>query len=157
MTEEEVSVALFIAAGEDDAVELLSWQSIDGKNYFAFDIKLRLPNNERMEPDLIVRSSGLWLIEVKGLHSEALEDERKLVRLLEMLGTTEVREQVYRRAGTMATDSSQVELAVAFGDDDLGEARDRCEGSVRHIDWSQARPAVARAGLSAYLRDLTRV
>lgn len=155
MTEEEVSVALFMAATDDDEVEVLSWQSIDGKNYFAFDIKLRLPTNERMEPDLIVRTGSLWVIEVKGLHSEAIDDERKLVRLVAELGEGEVIDQVYRRAGILERDQPSIELAVAFGDDDLGGVGATCESDVRHIDWSLARARVERDGLARYLAELT--
>jgi hypothetical protein len=157
MTEEEVSVALFSAASEDDDIEVLSWQSIDGKNYFAFDIKLRLPNSERMEPDLVVRSDLLWLIEVKGLHSEAAEDEAKLVRLLDELGPEEVQAQIYRRAGIFDREVMEIELAVAFGEDDLRGSSDRCEPRVRHIDWFAAQALVERDGLSASLRRLTQV
>lgn len=154
MTEEEVSVGLFAAATADEEIEVLSWQSIDGKNYFAFDIKLRLPTNERVEPDLILRTDLLWLIEVKGLHSEALADETKLVRLLDSLGAEELLTQVYRRAGILDGASIPVELSVAYGEDDLGGARHQCEPRVRHIDWALAETPVRRDGLAAYLRGL---
>jgi len=157
VTEEEVSVALFMAASRDDEIEVLSWQSIDGKNYFAFDIKLRLPTNERMEPDLILKSGSLWLIEVKGLHSEAIDDEQKLVRLVRELGETQVVEQVYRRAGKLERDAPDIALAVAFGEDDLRGSSQRCEASVSHINWSIAPAEVERAGLARYLDALTQV
>ena len=154
MTEEEVSVALFMAATADGDIEVLSWQSVDGKNYFAFDIKLRLPHDQRVEPDLILRSDALWLIEVKGLHSEAVTDEHKLTGLVAELGDDDVREQIYRRAGILQGEPLDIHLAIAFSSDDLGGRGDSCVPDVHHIEWSQAAPNVEADGLAAYLRSL---
>jgi hypothetical protein len=154
MTEEDVSVGLFIAATADSGVDVLSWQSVDGKNYFAFDIKLRLPTNERLEPDLVLRSETLWLIEVKGTHSEAVDDEAKLARLLDELGAAELRAQIYRRAGILEPDDMPIELAIAFGKDDLGTDA-RCEPRVLHIAWMEAQSPVEQKGLGAFLASLS--
>jgi hypothetical protein len=153
MNEEAVSVALFMAATSDNDVDVLSWQSVDGKNYFAFDIKLRLPTTARMEPDLVLQTDTLWLIEVKGKHSEAIEDEVKLVRLFDELGEDAIRVQIYRRAGIVEHDQTPIELAVAFGEEDEVTYQ-RCEPRVRHIDWTNAESLVAERGLAYYLNAL---
>jgi hypothetical protein len=154
VTEEEVSVALFVAADEDDHVDVLSWQSIDGKNYFAFDIKLRLLTGERMEPDLVLLTRVVWLIEVKGTHSEAISDEFKLVRLLDELGEQAVLEQISRRTGMTDFEQLDIEIAVAFGEDDLPGNRTSCEPAVHHVEWSKAHPKVSEQGLAQYLESL---
>ncbi len=161
MNEEVVSAGLFRSGVADPEIEVLSWQSVDGKGYFAADIKLRLPDDRRAEPDLILLLDGqVWLIEVKGRHSEALSDEAKLADLLSALGDAEIARQVGLRSGTDVS-GSEVVLAVAFAGDDLdespvGEAQSEvlCGDAVLHVDWEQLELAVLQAGLSSVLREL---
>ena len=155
MNEEEVSVELFRAATSDDAVEVLSWQSVNGKNYFAFDIKLRLSTNERIEPDLVLRTSrAVWLIEVKGTHAEAVEDESKLVSLVEDLGEEEILGQVYRRAAMDEAEPRPLLLSVAFYENGpLATAA--CEPLVHHLCWADLHERVASEGLATVLEDVS--
>src|SRR3954469_9260746 len=101
MHEEYVSSGLYRAAAADPAIDVLSWQSVDGKGYFAADVKLRLPDKRRFEPDLVLLVHGevLWLIEIKGRRSEAVADEAKLTELRAALGDRELLRQVSRRSG----------------------------------------------------------
>src|SRR4051812_1543942 len=118
MNEEYVSTGLYRAAAADPAIDVLSWQSVDGKGYFAADVKLRLPDQRRFEPDLVLRVAGcLWLVEAKGSHSEALSDEAKLAELVGVLGDREVLRQVEVRSGYPVR-GSELALAVAFYGDD---------------------------------------
>jgi hypothetical protein len=166
MTEEYVSGSLYRQATADPAIQVLSWQSVDGKGYFAADIKLRLLDQRRFEPDLIIHlDQRLWLIEVKGKHSEAVSDEIKLAELLGTLGEQEVLRQVRVRAGTDVSNSELV-LAVAYYGDDLNEASQdespieepgpfpRCVDGVLHIDWETIETEVADGSLSTTLRVL---
>lgn len=131
MNEEWLSERLFQEATSRDDVEVLSWQSVDGKGYFTADVKLRLSSGERMEPDLIVvRGDHLWLIEVKTRHSEAIDDEVKLVRLVDDLGEDEIRRQVAQRS-RFKLENEAVGMAVAYVVDDV-EGLARCTGAT-HI------------------------
>ena len=153
MNEEQVSAALFLAAGADTRLSVLSWQSVDGKGYFAADVKLRLGDGRRVEPDLIVcDETYLWLIEVKATHFEALADEQKLGRVVAELGEDEIVAQVRRRA-RRATIPSLVVPVVAYAlDNVLGEVG--CHSSVRHLDWGAVELATASSGLRSVLRSL---
>jgi len=152
--EEKVSYGLFLAAEADESVTCLSWQSVDGKGYFTADIKLRLSTGQRMEPDLILLATGvLWLIEVKGRHFEALDDEAKLVRLVEDLGPQRIRDTVKLRTGT-DLDSVVVRVAVAFDVDDLATPDGRCLDSVAHLEWPRIEQALLEQSLSWILAAL---
>lgn len=155
MTEEEVSVEFFLAATSDSDVDVLCWQSVDGKNYFAFDIKLRLSTNERVEPDLILRTArAVWLIEVKGTHAEALDDEMKLVSLVEDLGEEEILAQIYRRAGVTDVEPRPLLLAVAYGDGGR-ELDAACESLVHHLCWPEVQQRLESVGLAAVLDEIS--
>ena len=161
MNEEYVSGSLYRAAMADPAIEVLSWQSVDGKGYFAADIKLRLPDDRRVEPDLIIVVDGrLWLIEVKARHSEALADETKLAELLGLLGKDEILRQVRVRSGVDIPDMELVLAVAYYGDDvdssaegvsDLPEPGPTCVEGVVHVDWEALEPEVSAIGLSATL------
>ena len=137
MNEEELSELLFREASEDAALQVLSWQSVDGKGYFTADVKLRLSTGERMEPDLIVATGDkVWLVEVKSLHGQAIADEQKLARLegdmeaAALLGQIRLRSQV---------DVGELELAtaVAYVKDDVADSS-QCLAAVAHISWEDA-------------------
>src|SRR5688500_18757380 len=98
MNEEQVSVGLFLAASEDPGITGLSWQSVDGKGYVAADVKFRLPDGQRVVPDLVVCDEAfVWLIEIKATHLAAISDEQKLVKLVTELGEAQVLSQLRRR------------------------------------------------------------
>lgn len=153
MTEEEVSEQLFLAAERDPAAKVLTWQGVDGKGYFAADIRLRLPSGTRVEPDLILMTSGsMWLIEVKSRHSEAQADEGKLAALLEQLPASEIRRQIKRRSGQELARRAPRVAVVFFYDDVEGEGVEpNCRQHVAHVDWSVEASAVEGAGLAALL------
>ncbi|MDA8301719.1 MAG: hypothetical protein M0005_09275 [Actinomycetota bacterium] len=154
MTEEDLSLALFQAALHDPTITVLSWQAVDGKTYFTADVILRLPNDERVAPDLVILvcNRSVWLIEVKDSHRKALDDEAKLQRLVTELGTTEILSQISRRAVAHIQDC-ELRLAVAF-DEDLPSRDGACVPSVVHISWGYIREEVERSGLAAALTRL---
>lgn len=136
--EEEVSHALYMAAKEDDSLEVISWQAVNGKGYFTADIKLRLPSGDRAEPDLIVANSKVvWLIEVKALHSEAVADEVKLETLLDECSPESLLGLIRLHSGSDVANKRLIG-AVAFGLDDLSDGT-RCRQSIVHITWPAAR------------------
>lgn len=159
-----MSVAMYLAATDDATVDVLSWQSVNGKGYFAADVKLRLPDQRRFEPDLILRHAGvLWLIEVKGRHSEAIEDERKLAELLSALGTRAILRQVGARAGHDVSECA-LTLAVAYYGDDVVAIADEgtveaelgpCVPGIVHMDWDVLEPQVAEEGLGRTIESLS--
>lgn len=163
MNEEYVSGALYRAAVDDPEVSVISWQSIDGKGYFAADVKLRLPDQRRFEPDLVLDVAGhLWLIEVKATHMAALADEVKLTELLGLLGESEIIRQVSVRSGRNLSGRELV-LAVAFQDNDLpgltegpkeNAPETTCIGGIVHVDWGTLEPAVAAGSLAVTLSQL---
>ena len=152
MTEEEVSEGLFLAASSDPNIIVLTWHAVDGKSYFTPSVKLRHPGGTRVEPDLIllVCEDSVWLIEVKADHSEAVADERKLVRLRQEVGDQELLVQITRRSGHRV--DGAIRLAVAYAQDDPGIGD--CEPSVVHIHWPTFQNEVAVAGLGGLLSSL---
>jgi hypothetical protein len=163
VNEEYVSGELYRAAVRDPAVRVVSWQSTDGKGYFAADVKLRLPDRRRLEPDLILDVAGrLWLIEVKTTHLEALEDEAKLEELVDVLGAPAVLRQIEVRSGHVLAGRELV-LAVAFHRDEMPEPSEPAEADaaalpclphIVHIDWSVLEPEVADGALGETLAIL---
>lgn len=153
MKEETVSLNFFQAASRDPALKVLSWQGVNGKGYFAADVKLRLRSGDRVEPDIIISSQdSLWLVEVKGSHVAALADETKLVALVRDLGTAEILDQVGRRSGVSVTGLSLVP-AVAYGDDS-GPSLATCDPEVVHLSWPRVHTEMLSAGLSGALREI---
>lgn len=153
--EERVSRGLYEAAVADPKISVLSWQAVDGKGYFAADVKLRLPDSRRIEPDLVIAlGQRLWLIEVKATHADAIEDEAKLAELVEVLGERETLRQVELRSGISLVDFS-LELAVAYLGSGIPETgfspTTRCIGSVIHIDWNSIEPKLAGSTLASCL------
>ena len=138
LPEEDVSYALYKAAKEDKCLQVVSWQAVDGKSYFATDIKLRLPNGERAEPDLIIASSRLvWLIEVKSLHSESIADEIKLKTLLEGCSHESLLNLISLHSGIDVT-KKMLEGCVAYSlDDTAGPVQ--CSHLIGHIEWPKTR------------------
>jgi hypothetical protein len=152
MSEEYVSSGLYKLALRDPDIDVLSWQSVDGKGYFAADVKIRLPDERRMEPDLILAlAAELWVIEVKDLHSQARDDEAKLRAMVELLGSQGVLDQVSLRSGAPVTGKELV-LAVAFAADDLAEGL--CPGDIVHIDWARDEALATADTLSRLLGAL---
>jgi hypothetical protein len=153
MNEEEISVALFKAASNDPSLTVLSWQSVDGKGYFAFDVKIRTSDGKRLEPDLVASSFvALYLVEVKALHSEATADERKLVSIRNDLGDDEIADQVRRRTGGLAIPRA-IGLVVAFDQDDVPTAG-YCEEEVAHLCWCVEQDQIAERGLAEIMKAL---
>jgi hypothetical protein len=155
VNEEQLSEALFWAAERDPGVTVISWQGVDGKGYFAADIKLRLPSGRRVEPDLILaRGPALWLIEVKSAHSEALSDEAKLEALLEAVPAQALAEQIAARTGYTVVAATPVAAVAYHFDDVAARGVSACVEAVHHIDWHTAAPAVGASGLGIYLDSL---
>ncbi|HEU4904867.1 MAG TPA: hypothetical protein VFT19_01980 [Solirubrobacterales bacterium] len=155
MTEEQVSRALYEAAGGDPKVMILSWQGVDGKGYFASDIKLRLPDRHRIEPDLVLAADHrLWLVEIKGGHVEAVSDERKLAEAVVLLGEAEILRQVQARSG-VDMENAELVIAVAYfgSDTQSGEPGHLagCVEHVAHIDWRAAQGESSDLALSEFL------
>lgn len=152
MTEEEVSLGLYRAANDDPLVSVVSWQGVNGKGYFAADVKIRLPDQRRVEPDLILTVDDLvWVIEIKDLHSQSVSDEIKLNTMVGLLGPEGVLDQIQLRSGISMRDKILI-LAVAFARDDVRGSH--CVPGVVHIDWSKHEEAAQRSlsGLLANLR-----
>lgn len=166
MTEEYVSSGFYAAAVADPKVEVLSWQAVDGKGYFAADVKLRMPDGRRFEPDLILQIGDVvWLIEIKGRHSEALTDEAKLAELCGILGDAEVLRQVTVRSGYDVAGCSIATAVSYFNDDlavDLAEPYDTatvgapsgCYPGMKHVEWSAAEVELIDVPLSEVLAIL---
>jgi len=153
MNEEELSIQLFKQASSEQGTEVLSWQGVDGKNYFARDIKFRLTSGERIEPDLIIRTSDqIWIIELKGSHAEALSDEVKLCHLKTHLGMDGIADQLKRHT-SQPVNLSSIYLAVAYDANDPISAA--CESSVVHISWEALQDKIRKDGLAKTLIGLT--
>jgi hypothetical protein len=156
MNEERLSTSLYEAALKDPAAQVLSWQGVDGKGYFAADVKLRLPDRRRIEPDLVIWANPrLWLIEIKARHSESLADERKLVELLELLDREEILRQVKARS-RFSNPKAQPLPAVAFFEDDLAGRIESCVGCIVHIPWDEVEARAKSGSLGEALTVLYR-
>lgn len=153
MNEEQVSLALYLAAVDDLQLEVLSWQGVDGKGYFAADIKFRLQNGDRVEPDLILADQSVtWIIEVKPNHQRAIEDESKLIALRNALGDREIIEQIRRRTRGLIIPETVI-FVVAFDADNISNSS-KCQSEVVHLPWSMIKSRVSENGLNSVLSEL---
>jgi len=156
LDESALSVELFRLARDDSAVRLLSWQGVDGKGYFAADVRFKLPSGLRLEPDLIALSGQtVWLLELKVLHSESIADELKLELLRTELGDEQILAQLRTRTGVSLSDCA-ILLGIVYVEDDAPYA-DKCVAEVIHIHWTREAAQIAtRTGFGGFLSSLIR-
>lgn len=148
MNEEDLSAALFAEATAHAGIQVLSWQAIDGKGYFAADVKLRLKSGERMEPDLILATpTAVWLIEIKSQHSESLADEAKLLRLLNDVSPSSLLQQISLRS-QVDVRNLRLHAAVAYVVEDVPPTA-TCQAVV-HSCW-ETQTRLGRSGLEPLL------
>lgn len=144
MTEDEISFEMYVAADNDPRIQVLNWQGVGGKTYFYRDLRLVLPDGQKMKPDLILTfESELWIIEIKGSHAEARrEDEPKLTRLRSQLADSALRQQVRNglRGRFTISDDIPIRYAVAYS---TGAAEERCSSQLAHLPWTTWRPELS--------------
>lgn len=151
MTEDEISVAMYIAAQADPDLSVVSWQGTGGKGYFTRSVRFHVDGSVQL-PDLILRNAAghVWVFELKGSHAESLrDDEPKLIKLRIAYPGAALNNVVAVQSGLPVSAVVDVTLVVAYSS---GPRSALCVSSIAHAPWETiSRDLQNGASLSAAL------